>query len=150
MRVQTDTFFSFSIDVVSFEPKLQEEEVGVTAFLTQTQHLDLGIVLLPKNSSGSEGEANLAPHLRFRVTDVPALKGDFSGALPTIVKPLPESWLNAPIRLQIDAVNETHYALSAVSSTEPWGNELMGIAPATILSGGDGEFTGKSGVLCYQ
>jgi beta-xylosidase len=150
MRVQTDTLFSFSIDVVSFEPKLQEEEVGVTAFLTQTQHLDLGIVLLPKNSSGSEGEANLAPHLRFRVTNVPALKGDFSGALPTIAKPLPESWLNAPIRLQIDAVNETHYALSAVSSTEPWGNELMGIAPATILSGGDGEFTGKSGVLCYQ
>ncbi|KAN0092334.1 glycoside hydrolase family 43 protein [Hyaloscypha variabilis] len=142
MRVQTDTLFSFSIDVVSFEPKLQEEEVGVTAFLTQTQHLDLGIVLLPTNSSGSEGEVNLAPHLRFRVTNVPALKGDFSGTLPTIIKPLPESWLNAPIRLQIDAVNETHYALSAASSVEPSGNELIGIAPATILSGGDGEFTG--------
>ncbi|PMD26966.1 glycoside hydrolase family 43 protein [Hyaloscypha hepaticicola] len=142
MRVQTDTLFSFSIDVVSFEPKLQEEEVGVTAFLTQTQHLDLGIVLLPKSNSGSEGGANLAPHLRFRVTNVPALKGDFSGSLPTIIKPLPESWLNAPIRLQIDAVNETHHAFSAASSTDSWGNELIGIAPATILSGGDGEFTG--------
>jgi hypothetical protein len=150
MRVQTDTLFSFSIDVVSFEPKLQEEEVGVTAFLTQTQHLDLGIVLLPKSNSGSEGGANLAPHLRFRVTNVPALKGDFSGSLPTIIKPLPESWLNAPVRLQIDAVNETHYAFSAASSTDSWGNELMGIAPATILSGGDGEFTGKSHVLCYK
>jgi beta-xylosidase len=150
MRVQTDTLFSFSIDVVSFEPKLQEEEVGVTAFLTQTQHLDLGIVLLPKNNSGSESEINLAPHLRFRVTNVPALKGDFSGTLPTTIKPLPESWLNAPIRLQIDAVNETHYALSAASSMEPSGNELMSIAPATILSGGDGEFSGKGPVLCYK
>jgi hypothetical protein len=107
-------------------------------------------VLLPKNSSGSEGEVNLAPYLRFRVTNVPALKGDFSGTLPTVIKLLPENWLNAPIRLQIDAVNETHYALSAASSVEPWGNELMGIAPATILSGGDGEFTGKSRVLCCK
>ena len=150
MRVQTDTLFSFSIDVVSFEPKLQEEEVGVTAFLTQTQHLDLGIVLLPKSNTGLDGGANVAPHLRFRVTNVPALKGDFSGTLPTIIKPLPESWLNAPIRLQIDAANKTHYTFSAASSTDPWGIELMGIAPATILSGGDGEFTGKSPVLYYK
>lgn len=138
MRVQTDTLFSFSVNVIAFEPKIQEEEVGVTAFLTQTQHLDLGIVLLPTSNSSSK----LAPHLRFRVTNVPSLTGDFNGTVPTVIKALPEKWLNAPIRLQIDAVNETHYALSAASTLEPLESKMMGISPATILSGGDGEFTG--------
>ncbi|KAJ5645907.1 hypothetical protein N7490_002279 [Penicillium lividum] len=142
MRVQTDTLFSFSVDINSFEPKVQEEEVGVTAFLTQTQHLDLGIVLLPVSCCGSKEKAKLAPHLRFRVTNVPSLDGNFNGTLPTAIKIVPESWLDAPIRLHIDAVNETHYALSAASSKEPTVIELMGTAPATILSGGDGEFTG--------
>jgi beta-xylosidase len=148
MRVQTDTLFSFSVDVVSFEPRLEEEEVGVTAFLTQTQHLDLGIVLLPTSESSSKGSAKLAPHLRFRVTNVPGLTGDFNGTVPTVIKALPENWLNAPIRLYVTAINETHYALSAASSIAPWKSELMGIAPATILSGGDGRFTGKSRFLC--
>jgi beta-xylosidase len=142
MRVQTDTLFSFSVDVVLFKPKLQEEEVGVTAFLTQTQHLDLGIVLLPSSNDSLTGNATLAPHLRFRVTNVPALAGNFNGTVSTVIKLVPEDWLNAPIRLQIDAANETHYSLSAASSKENLQSEQMGIAPATILSGGDGEFTG--------
>ena len=150
MRVQTDTLFSFSVDVVLFKPTVEEEEVGVTAFLTQTQHLDLGIVLLPISSGQSKGKPELVPHLRFRATNVPVLKGDFDGILPTLVKKLPENWLDAPIRLQIDAVNETHYALSAASAKKPWDSELMGMAPATILSGGDGEFTGKLRALRYM
>jgi beta-xylosidase len=149
LRVQTDTLFSFSVDIVEFEPKIEEEEVGVTAFLTQTQHLDLGIVLLPTSSSGLQDKTKLAPHLRFRVTNVSLLKGDFNGTIPTIIKEIPESWLDAPIRLQIDAVNETHYALSVASSKEPLKSEVMGVAPATILSGGDGEFTGESHFLYY-
>ncbi|RDW65178.1 hypothetical protein BP5796_09870 [Coleophoma crateriformis] len=142
MRVQTDTLFSFSVDVVEFEPKLQEEEVGVTAFLTQTQHLDLGIVLLPTSDLDPDGQAKSALHLRFRVTNIPDLTGNFNGTVPSVIKALPEKWLNAPIRLQVDAVNETHYALSAASSNELWELEPMGVAPATILSGGDGRFTG--------
>lgn len=144
MRVQTDTLFTFSVDIVSFEPKIEEEEVGVTAFLTQTQHLDLGIVLLPISNDKS---ANLAPHLRFRVTNVPALVGNFDGIVPTTTKILPNSWLGAPIRLQIKAVNETYYAFSAASSKEPSKIVLMGVAPATILSGADGEFSGKIRIL---
>ena len=143
-RVQTDTLFSFSVDIVSFEPKLLEEEVGVTAFLTQTQHLDLGIVLLPTSSYSSNGETKLAPHLRFRVTYVPANTGNFDGTVQTVIKSLPENWQDGPIRLHIDAVNETHYAFSTTLSKEPGAKELIGIAPATILSGGDGPFTGKN------
>lgn len=146
MRVQTDTLFSFSVDVMAFEPEQQDEEVGVTAFLTQTQHLDLGIVLLPTSTSS---KAKLAPHLRFRVTNVPLLPGDFNGTVPTVNQALPEEWLNAPIRLYVTALNETHYTFSAASCKTPGESMLMGIAPATILSGGDGEFTGKGRILIY-
>jgi beta-xylosidase len=149
MRVQTDTRFSFSVDIVEFEPQLQEEETGVAAFLTQTQHLDLGIVLLPTDKYDSKGKAKLALHLRFRVANVPNAIGNFNGTIPTVIKALPEGWQNAPIRLQVDAVNETHYAFSAASSKKPSESELVGIAPATILSGGDGPFTGKGRVLSF-
>ena len=143
MRVQTDTLFSYSADLVSFEPDQLEEEAGVTVFLSQTQHLDLGVVLLSTSNTVSVRPNQLAPHLRFRIT---ALTGNFNMTLPPpVVKPIPEDWLGAPIRLQIDAINETHYALSAASSKDPQQSQLMGVAPATILSGGDGQFTGKSG-----
>lgn len=149
MRVQTDTLFHFSVDIVAFEPKQQEEEVGVTAFLTQTQHIDLGIVLLPTSSNGSNHKAELAPYLRFRVTNVPLLPSNFAGTISTVTKALPKSWLNVPVRLSIDAVNETHYAFSAASSEAPLKPTLLGVAPATILSGGDGRFTGKPGISSF-
>ncbi|KAI9699876.1 MAG: hypothetical protein M1820_007051 [Bogoriella megaspora] len=142
MRVQTDTLFSFSVDIVTFDPIFSEEEAGITAFLTQTQHIDLGIVLLPTSNYSSEVKTKLAPHLRFRVTNVPDLVSDFNGTVSTAVRALPETWLHSPIRLHIDTVNETHYAFSATSSNQPSESERMGIAPATILSGGDGRFTG--------
>lgn len=139
MREQTDTLFSYSVDVVSFKPKKQEEEVGVTVFCTQTQHIDLGIVLLPSNSSESAKHAAMEPQLRFRVT---SLTGNFNGTVPIVTKPIPHVWLNEPIRLQIDAVNDTHYSLFAASSKDASRKIYMGTAPATLLSGGDGRFTG--------
>jgi len=159
MRVQTDTLFSFSVDVVEFEPVEVEEEVGVTAFLTQTQHLDLGIVLLPTDISDSDsdsdssnedpgssgkglGKSDLALHLRFRVTNIPLLVGNFDGVVETVVQPLPSKWVGKPITLMIDAVNETFYALSAASSSNPDEVVVVGMAPGTILSGGDGDFSG--------
>lgn len=144
MRVQTDTLFAFSVDVVGFKPEREEEETGVTAFLTQTQHLDLGIVMLPTGGRDGRGKAELGLHLRFRVTNIPGNTGNFNGSIPTVVKALPEGWEGQPIRLHIDAVNATHYSLSAASARNPRAVELMGMAPATILSGGDGPFTGKS------
>ncbi|KFX89979.1 hypothetical protein V490_06721 [Pseudogymnoascus sp. VKM F-3557] len=142
MRVQADTRFAFSVDVVGFKSEKEEEETGVTAFLTQTQHLDLGIVMLPTSERDHNGNKKLDLHLRFRVTNIPSAAGNFKGEIPTVVKALPKGWEGAPIRLHIDAVNATHYSLSARSVKEPRKVELMGIAPATILSGGDGPFTG--------
>lgn len=57
---------------------------------------------------------------------------------------VPDNWLTSAIRLIIRAESETHYALYAASSAAPWDVLDMGRAPATIVSGGDGPFTGKS------
>ncbi|OBT65498.1 hypothetical protein VE03_04984 [Pseudogymnoascus sp. 23342-1-I1] len=142
MRVQTDTRFVFSVDIGEFSPEKEGEETGVTAFLTQTQHLDLGVVMLPTGEIDKRGREELGLHLRFRVTNVPGNVGNFNGSIATVVRRVPEGWEGAAIRLQIEAVNATHYSFSAASVRRPREVEEMGVAPATILSGGDGPFTG--------
>ncbi|KAF9258368.1 xylosidase : arabinofuranosidase [Marasmius fiardii PR-910] len=136
LRLQQHTLFTYSVDV-SFDPKVAEEEVGVSAFLTQLQHIDLGIVNLPVSGANSGGK--LAPHLRFRTTGA----GTTEGALPeTVVELIPQDWLRAPITLVIEAQNDTHYILSAASSRDRRDVKVIGTAPATIVSGGTGPFTG--------
>ncbi|KAL5049708.1 hypothetical protein BDW71DRAFT_195218 [Aspergillus fruticulosus] len=134
-RRQSHTYFTYSVDV-SFAPAEEGEEVGVTVFLTQYQHIDLGIVLLPVSRE-------LVPHLRFQTTllddlNTPATQ---NVTVPeSIIKALPIS-TNIRVRLQIKAVNDTHYILSAA---------LPGIdhfdfsqhAEAVLVSGGTGRFTG--------
>ncbi|KFY50052.1 hypothetical protein V496_09624 [Pseudogymnoascus sp. VKM F-4515 (FW-2607)] len=142
MRVQTDTRFAFSVDIAEFSPEREEEETGVTAFLTQTQHLDLGVVMLPTGESDKRRKEELGLHLRFRVTNVPSKVGNFNGSIPTVVKRVPRGWEGSPIRLNIEVVNTTHYSFSAASARRPRDIEQMGVAPGTILSGGDGPFTG--------
>ena len=103
-RRQQDTLFTFSVNL-DYQPTLLEEEAGVSVFLTQNHHLDLGVVLLPDTSGENENE-ELIPQLRFR--------GETEVAIPEdIVVPLPEAWRNAPLRLEIRASNMTHYTLSA-------------------------------------
>lgn len=101
-RRQVDSLFTYSVDM-DFSPVALEEETGVTAFLTQEQHLDLGIVLLHSNSSSGE----TTRHLRFR-----AHVSDGVGPTTHIV-PVPKTWGNAKIRLQIQARNSTHFTFSA-------------------------------------
>lgn len=135
-RRQTDTLFDFSVDVaVDAAAGEEEEEAGVTVFLTQDQHLDLGVVLL-----ASEGSADLAPHLRFRVNGT----GNNEGPAPeTVVEPVPEAWLGGPVRLCVQALNDTHYTFSAGPSDEADEAKTISHGPATIVSGGTGPFTGK-------
>lgn len=59
-RRQSHTYFTFSVGV-TYAPTEEGEEAGVTIFLTQDQHIDLGIVLL-----SSEGK--FLPHVRFQTT----------------------------------------------------------------------------------
>lgn len=117
-RRQQDTLFTFSVDL-DFAPDAgsPEAEAGVSAFLTQNHHLDLGVVMLPVARStgafpGSELDlatrdaAELIPQFRFRGLSYVPVPAD-------VVVPVPTSWLGAPLRLEIRASNVSHFAFSA-------------------------------------
>ena len=131
-RRQTDTLFTFTVDV-SFSPQAVGQEAGVTVFLTQVNHIDLGIVLL--DQKGGKGREL---SLRFRAQG--------TGAAPVSKTiSLPEGWADGDLRLQIQAKNMTHYSLSAMQAIDA--REvvpvLVGTASAQLVSGGNGSFVGS-------
>ncbi|KAL5342368.1 glycosyl hydrolase [Aspergillus crustosus] len=123
---------------VSFAPKEEGEEVGVTVFLAQYQHIDLGIVLL-----SSYGK--LVPHVRYQTTllddlNTPATR---NVTVPEpVVKALPlPSGKEIRARLQIQAVDDTHYTLSAaLHGFDDFDFEQH--VETVLVSGGTGRFTG--------
>jgi len=144
-RRQQETFFTFDVDMYFFpEKKETEAEAGVSVFLTQNHHLDLGVVMLPANSTTAAsnnpssadnadvGAGELIPHFRFRgisYVDVPA----------DVVVPVPEEWRDKAIRLQIRA-NETHYDFSAtVAGTRGQTKRIIEVSNEPVSWG----FTGK-------
>ncbi|THY50312.1 xylosidase : arabinofuranosidase [Aureobasidium pullulans] len=118
-RRQTDTLFTYSVDV-DFSPSSVGDESGVTLFLTQNYHADLGIVRLNKTGM----------FLRFHA-EGPATPKD------TIVA-VPQKWNKQVLTLQIQAYNTTHFCFSA----GPRAGQMQQIAtvPATLVSNG---FTGS-------
>lgn len=113
-RRQQDTLFTYSVDL-DYSPGSLGEEAGVTAFLTQNHHLDMGVVMLPASEStitfpGTDptqpgDSAALVPQVRFRGVSSVAVPGP-------IVAPLPSGWLSSLIHLEIRAANLTHYSFS--------------------------------------
>ncbi|PMD63853.1 glycoside hydrolase family 43 protein [Hyaloscypha bicolor E] len=95
---------------------LQEAEVGVTVFLDQLHHWDLGIVMSSNSTSTvtasykrpSSNITNLVPYLRLRgITAVPSfIFHDLAIVL------WPAAWKNR-ITLEIRISNITHYTFSA-------------------------------------
>ncbi|KAK8116176.1 beta-xylosidase [Apiospora sp. TS-2023a] len=131
-RKQAHTRFRFRIDVDMGEEDgrkkmmtREDQEVGVTALQDQSQHFDLGVVMLKtksnnNNNNGSGIHGMVVPHLRFRGISTTPFR------LPERMKwvderyPLPLDWWNSEsgavsghIRLQVEALNTTHYAFSA-------------------------------------
>lgn len=134
LQKQTASLFSFSVDL-SFSPKELDDEAGITVFLTQFQHIDLGIINVPgKTSKDSK------PHLCF--------KSETSGK-PDIEAPeintqaIPKSWLWGKIRLTVEANKKNEYVFYAQPVWRPWEKKELGRASAEIVSGGSGPFTGK-------
>jgi beta-xylosidase len=119
-RRQTDTLFTYSVDI-TYDPSTIGEESGVTLFLTQDYHVDLGLARL--NSTGT--------YLRFhaRGPNAPA----------DIILPVDKKWRDKGMTLQIQAFNTTHFSFSAGSkgAKDP---KVVATVPATIVSNG---FTGK-------
>ncbi|KAL4978395.1 glycosyl hydrolase [Aspergillus desertorum] len=134
-RRQSHTYFTYSVDVSS-NPTEKGEEVGVTVFLTQYQHIDLGIVLLSLS-----GELVLTCAFQTILLDDLNTSATQNVTPPeTVVKALPPS-KNIRVRLRIEAVNDTHCILSAVMpGRDPF--DFSQQAEALIVSGGIRRFTG--------
>ncbi|KAJ2931101.1 hypothetical protein H1R20_g5997, partial [Candolleomyces eurysporus] len=134
-RRQSHTLFTYSVDV-EWEASKQEEEIGVSAFLTQNHHIDLGVVMLP--DSGGK----LVPHFRYR-------GASYIPMPEPIVTPVPAEWnlssddlkAKLKLRLEIKASNMTHYAFSA----GPVGAESLTKTIAVISN--EGVSWGFTGVL---
>lgn len=141
-RRQQDTLFTYRV-TLDFSPSVAEEEAGVSAFLTQNHHLDLGVVMLPasrqtqpfpgKESSSSDSD-DLILHFRYR--------GESYEPVPAeTISPVPDEWIGEPLRLEIKAVNFTHYAFSAGPADDQSEMRTLLHASVDVLSWG---FTGTS------
>lgn len=106
-RRQTDTLFSFSA-VFDFQPKQLAEEVGVTLYVSQDDHVDLGLVLI-SNEITNASNSLLKPYLRLRG------QSEVTNIGETLVV-VPDEWSQQPTRMQIKSINGTHYAFSAAPS----------------------------------
>jgi hypothetical protein len=135
---QAHTLSNYTVDVELLGSSAQDgNEVSVTSFLDQYQHVDLGVVYLSKNRQ-------VSPYLRFRGTTFG--KTNFTGVVPqTNVVALPSDWLNDLVRLGISSINATHLAFVAAPAARPSCKIVVGIANTTLVSG-PGNASGKSNV----
>ncbi|KAL2176196.1 glycoside hydrolase family 43 protein [Thermothelomyces heterothallicus CBS 202.75] len=113
-RRQQHTLFAYSV-TLDYAPRTAGEEAGVTAFLTQNHHLDLGVVLLPRGSATAPslpglsskeeegGQDLMIPHVRFR--------GESYVPVPApVVYPIPRAWRGGKLVLEIRACNSSHFS----------------------------------------
>jgi beta-xylosidase len=106
-RRQTDTLFEFSA-ILDFQPEESGEEAGVTLYISQDDHVALGMVLLPDNNTNASS-SSLKPFLRVRgQSEVASIKDTLFA--------VPGDWAQQSTRMQIKSINSTHYAFSAAPS----------------------------------
>ncbi|KAL2195142.1 glycoside hydrolase family 43 protein [Corynascus similis CBS 632.67] len=126
-RRQTDSLFTFSVDL-NYEPNIyMQTEAGVTAFLTQASNLHLGLIGLDEGG-----------RLGFRFNAL----GDVTETAA------PEEWFAGEegmpiIRFEIRMAEPTEYTFAAMLASDPEGTRVeLGTASAELLSGGSGSFVG--------
>lgn len=145
-RRQQDTLFTYSV-AVDFSPMADEEEAGVSVFLTQNHHFDLGVVLLPasygtqafpgQNLTEVEDPDALKLHFRFRGLSHKPVPAD-------LIAPVPDDWVGRPMSLEIKAANMTHYSFSAGPAGAASKRRTLLYASNDALSWG---FSGESSVV---
>ncbi|KAK1847196.1 xylosidase arabinofuranosidase [Colletotrichum chrysophilum] len=102
-RRQSHSLFTFSIDM-TFSLDQEGDEAGVTVFVSEKTHIELGVVQMIQ--TGTNITAHATPLLRFQ--------GASNGTLiesSSLV--LPQEWRDQMLRMEIKASNATHYAFSA-------------------------------------
>ncbi|KAI5201267.1 hypothetical protein E4T38_06139 [Aureobasidium subglaciale] len=130
-RRQAHTLFNFTVDIELLGCNAKEgDEVGITSYLDQFQHVDLGIVYLARNKN----DKTTIPYLRFRATIVG--KTNFTGVVSqTKIIALPPTWANDLVRLGISTVNATYFAFSAAPAARPSASIVVSTANTTLISG---------------
>lgn len=141
-RRQTHTIFDFSVDL-TFAPQEVGQEAGVTVFLDQVNHIDLGVLLLPSVDNSTtqlffrlQAEAPFVDNPPVPPTNLPT---------PRLVE-VPSNWTaGGPYRLQITTPNATHYSFAASLASDVGGevSVKLGEVPAQLVSGGNGTFIGS-------
>lgn len=125
-RKQSHTFFSYTVDLL-FNPHNSDQEAGVTVFLTQSNHVSLGLGKASGNKDGYE--------LRLRTMS--------TSGTNIRTTPVPPTWNRAQkLRLEISTLNDTHYVFFAHPKDCAEDRMVLGYADTRIISGDSGPFTG--------
>lgn len=101
-RRQSHSLFTSSIDM-TFSLDQEGDEAGVTVFVSEKTHIELGVVQMVQTGTNITGHAT--PHLRFQG----ASNGTLTESSSLV---LPQEWRNLALRMEIKAFNATHYAFS--------------------------------------
>lgn len=132
-RRQEHTFFNFSVDLQPGFGHNEGDEMGVSNFLNQDQHVDLGVVYLP---TGSACRGKVQPYFRFRANSV-----RYTAVPGTRVFPIPPNWLDHPIRITVSPRNESHFEFFVAPADRPEEAQSLMVYTTALLSG-DGAGTG--------
>ncbi|KAK8071236.1 xylosidase : arabinofuranosidase [Apiospora hydei] len=145
-RRQEHSYFNFSVDLhlpPNGADRAEGDELGVSNFLNQDQHVDIGVVWLPpqeeRNATSKRAATGLTPYFRVRANSV-----RYAPVPEPIIVPVPSAWLkdeDAVIRVRISPRNESHYEVFA-SHDDDDGQPLSLAVYTTALLSGDGAGTG--------
>lgn len=137
-RLQEHTFFTFSVDL-SFHPQGPGQEAGITAFLTQANHISLSIAS-PRSPAGKHYGPHLGSEIHFSIETTGTVNSSIPSSTATF--PVPATWPRGPIRLQIHTSNATEFVFSAIPVANLNAQKITGSISALVVSGGSGPFTG--------
>lgn len=154
-RRQEHIEFIFEVNL-EFDSTQDQAEAGVTVFLNQAQHFDLGVVQLTPDSAaragltslsaGGDNDTATSPYIRLRTVTANSTN---SGATDPYSSPaiLPLNASTTQVKLQVEAVNHTTYAFRYADGgdcsewkTVGWGNSsqvsggFTGTFPNTLVS----------------
>ncbi|KAB8256634.1 glycosyl hydrolase [Aspergillus pseudonomiae] len=130
-RRQTDSLFAYHLDINASTLHNNEDEVGISLFLTEAYHFDLGIALL-RQRDDTKSSSELAPFFRFR-----GMSGSY---VPETVFPFPPHMsIDTPVTMEIKAFNWTNYSFAAGPRDAKHLMQTYGVARGGQLSAG---FTG--------
>ncbi|KAJ3536506.1 hypothetical protein NM208_g5690 [Fusarium decemcellulare] len=117
-RRQSHTLFTFSVEL-NFSPTKPGHEAGVTVFMSDQVHMELGIVSL----AVKESKHHFRFHGRAR-----------AGTVQTTEVEIPHEWRSQTLKLEIKAFNTTHYAFSAGPTAHASQLRTVTYAPARLIT----------------